>query len=91
MGEGCWLGFALRGLNRPVRKDATTKAWDLGFVPQRTVLCGSAEDAVIVPRTSEIPIHDWVLATLPAGFAVFMLPKEPKEGFYPDPPNKESA
>jgi hypothetical protein len=29
-----------------------------------------------VPRTSEIPIHDRVLAMLPAGFAVFMLPKE---------------
>jgi hypothetical protein len=75
-GEGRWLGSALRGLSRPARKDATTKARDPGFVFQRTVLYGPAEDAVIVPRTSEIPIHDRVLAMMPAGFAVFMLPKE---------------
>jgi len=72
-----------------VRKDATTKARDLGFVLQRTVLFGPAEDAGIVPRHSDKSIHARVQAILPAGCAVLILARGPNEGVYADPANNK--
>ena len=66
-----------------MRKDATTKVRDLGFVFQRTVVFGPAEDSGMVPWSVDSPIHDRVLARLPAGCVVFILARGPNEGVYP--------
>ena len=57
-----------------------------GFVSARTVLYGPAKDAWPVQSNSENPDHDKYPAILLASFPGFMLPKQPYQDFYTDPP-----
>jgi len=50
------------------------------------VLCGPAKDAWLVQSHSKYPDHDKHPAILLASFPGFMLPKQPYQGFYADPP-----